>query len=359
MRLLLSILILLSLLFNTTEAYADTSNGKPVFFPETGHTLAYSFRDFWQQNGGLAIFGYPITEVYLENSRPVQYFERARFEWYADLVLTQGGLLGRWAASEKQNLPAFKSVEPPTTPTVDFFPETGHTLSYGFRNFWRTQGGLAVFGFPISETFEERNQIDGQLYTVQYFERSRFEYHPKNSIEYQVQLGHLGSQYLEKKHPAPATALAKVQKADNAWDGVRPTHIKMSRINLNTDVVEGGFSFNEWDVPRYTAVHYWPISGFPWTAGNLIIAGHASFRDTIFYQLPQAVLGDEITLLIGKEERHYKITEMMVLLPKENWVMNSTMEETLTLITCVPPGVYNHRLVIRALPIKAGLDKPS
>ena len=136
----------------------------------------------------------PITEVYLENSRPVQYFERTRFEWYGDLVLTQVGLLGRWAASEKQNLPAFKSVEPPTIPTVDFFAQTGHTLSYGFRDFWRTHGGLAVFGFPISEEFQEQNQNAGQLYIVLYFERSRFEYHPKSGRQHeavQVRL-HLG-----------------------------------------------------------------------------------------------------------------------------------------------------------------------
>ncbi len=354
MRLLSTSLILLILLLNTTQAQADSTNGEPVFFPETGHTLAYSFRNFWQQKGGLAIFGYPITEVYLENARPVQYFERARFEWSGELVLTQGGLLGQWATSEKQDLPAFKPVEPLVTPTMDFFPETGHTLAYGFRNFWRTQGGLPIFGFPISEEFQEQNPGDGQLYTVQYFERARFEYHPKNPLEYQVQLGHLGRQYLEKMHPAPPAALAKAQKADNAWDGVRPTHIKLSRIKLDTDIVEGGFLFNEWYVPRYTAVHYWPISGFPGASGNLIIAGHSSFRDTIFYQLPEAVLGDEIILLIGKEERHYKVTEIMTLLPNESWVMNATAEETLTLITCVPLGIYSHRLIVRALPIKTG-----
>lgn len=353
-RLLVTSLMFLSLLLNTTPnpTQADTSNGMPLFFPETGHTLAYSFRSFWQQNGGLDIFGYPITEVYLENGRPVQYFERARFEWFGDLVLTQGGLLGRWAAAEKQDQPAFKPVEAITTPEKDFYPETGHTLAFGFRDFWKSRGGLAVFGFPISEELQEQNPSDGQVYTVQYFERARFEYHPKNPIQYQVQLGLLGRQYLDKMQGAGLPAQAKVQKAENAWDGVRPTRIKLPRIKMDTDVVEGGFSLNAWDVPRYTAVHYWPVSGFPGSNGNLVIAGHSSFRDTIFSQLPQAVEGDDIILLVGKEERHYKVTEIMTLLPKDSWVMNSTSEETLTLITCVPIGVYSHRLVIRALPVK-------
>jgi LPXTG-site transpeptidase (sortase) family protein len=355
MRLLLGSLLLLTLLLNTGQVQAASVNGAPLFFPETGHTLAYNFREFWEQNGGLDIFGYPITEVYLENNRPVQYFERARFEWFGDLVLTQGGLLGRWAAREKQDQPAFKPLKSPTDPTAAFFQETGHSLNNGFQNFWQMHGGLPVFGFPISEEFQEQNSSDGQLYTVQYFERARFEYHPSNPVEYQVQLGHLGSRYLEKMHPAPVTALVKAKQASTAWDNVRPTNIKLPRLKLDTDVVEGGFSFNVWDVPRYTAVHYWPVSGFPGSSGNIVIAGHAGFFNTIFDQLPQAVVGDEIILMVGNKERHYKVTESMTLLPEDNWVMNPTADESLTLITCVPPGVYSHRLVVRALPIATAI----
>src|SRR5215210_2650125 len=120
----LTSLILLNLFFNTGPVLADTAQGKPQFFPETGHTLAYSFRQFWLQGGGLDIFGYPITEVFIENGRPVQYFERARLEWHGDMVLTQGGLLGRWAARDKQDQPAFKPVERPAAPGVEFFQET-------------------------------------------------------------------------------------------------------------------------------------------------------------------------------------------------------------------------------------------
>jgi LPXTG-site transpeptidase (sortase) family protein len=350
-RFLLGSLLLLTLLLNTGQGQAASVNGAPLFFPETGHTLAYNFRDFWEHNGGLDIFGYPITEVYLENNRPVQYFERARLEWFGNLALTQGGLLGRWAATEKQDLPAFKPVNSSTGPTATFFPETGHTLDNGFQNFWQMRGGLAIFGFPISEEFQEQNASDGQLYTVQYFERARFEYHPANPLEYHVQLGQLGSQYLEKMHPAPVNALLKATQANTAWDNIRPTNIKIPRLKLDTDVVEGGFSLDVWDVPRFTAVHYWPVSGFPGSDGNIVIAGHAGFVNTIFDHLPQAVLGDEIILMVGNKEKHYKVTEIMTLLPEDNWIMNPTEGETLTLITCVPPGVYNHRLVVLALPI--------
>jgi hypothetical protein len=30
-------------------------------FPETGQCIEGRIREFWEQNGGLAVFGYPIT----------------------------------------------------------------------------------------------------------------------------------------------------------------------------------------------------------------------------------------------------------------------------------------------------------
>ena len=33
------------------------------FFPETGYTVAGDFLTFWEQHGGLMIFGYPLTDA--------------------------------------------------------------------------------------------------------------------------------------------------------------------------------------------------------------------------------------------------------------------------------------------------------
>ncbi|GEM_PF-6190581 len=66
-------------------------------FPETGHTVAFAFKDFWESRGDLATFGYPITEQLVENGLTVQYFQRARFEWHPenpDGYRVQLGLLG-------------------------------------------------------------------------------------------------------------------------------------------------------------------------------------------------------------------------------------------------------------------------
>ena len=330
-----------------TTVGANTRAGMPVLFRETGHTLAYGFRQFFDEHGGLPVFGLPLTEVFGEAGRPIQYFERARLEWHGDLGLVQVGLLGRWAAEGRSEHPAFAQVSGAPVGGV-FFAATGHTLAGPFLAFWR-RSSLSTFGFPISEPFEELNDQDGRVYTVQYFERARFELHPEQPPGYQVLLSHLGRQYLAA-HPAPATAVQPVDNAARAWESLRPTRVRLPRIGVDTTIVSAGFSLGRWDVPRHTAVHYWPIAGYPGTIGNIVLAGHVGYRGEIFNRLPATQLGDEILVTAGGQERRYIVREVLTLLPTALWVMAPTPDEQLTLITCVPPGVYSHRLIVRASP---------
>ncbi len=65
-------------------------------FPETGHQVCASFREYWQTHGlefgdpgvsyreSLALFGYPISEAFTQDGLTVQYFERAVFEYHAE-----------------------------------------------------------------------------------------------------------------------------------------------------------------------------------------------------------------------------------------------------------------------------------
>jgi hypothetical protein len=172
-----------------------------VYFSQTGHTLRGPFLRYWQQYGGLAQFGYPLTEEFFEPSGPdnaplqVQYFERNRFELHPENAGSPYevllGTLGR----------DFRSQDPPAPQQADalYFPETGHNLSGTFRQYWETHGGLFVHGYPITEPAMERS-TNGEDYLVQWFERSRFELHPENAgSEYEVLLGLLGRQLSEKK----------------------------------------------------------------------------------------------------------------------------------------------------------------
>jgi hypothetical protein len=169
-----------------------------TYFAETQHNMCGDFAKYWNAFGGLAIYGFPITEPFQENDLTVQYFERARFEAHPGTddakfnVLL--GLVGDDVTAGRSWQDAF---QPSTAKSGDctFYAETGHNLCAGFQAYWEKYGGLAVYGYPISEEFQEVNPDTGQLYTVQYFERGRYEWHPGEWPErFDVELGRLGAQ---------------------------------------------------------------------------------------------------------------------------------------------------------------------
>lgn len=89
-----------------------------------------------------------------------------------------------------------RQAPPPPADEFRFFTETGHGIGHGFKNYWETNGGLLIFGYPLTDEIDE----DGQ--TVQYFERAVFEFHPQNPDPYRVLLRRLGAEALERKQAA-------------------------------------------------------------------------------------------------------------------------------------------------------------
>ncbi|HVX30134.1 MAG TPA: glycoside hydrolase family 3 N-terminal domain-containing protein, partial [Nitrolancea sp.] len=174
------------------------------FFPETGHTLGGGFLAYWNKFGGLPVFGYPITEEFTDAQTGfvTQYLERARFEWHPgawpERFDVELGLLGVELA-QKEHLTGttpFQPIHAGSDANCTFYEPTGHRLCFGFRDFWNAHGGLAIYGYPISEEFH-----DAQTgFTVQYFERQRLEYHPENPPQWQVLGGLLGRQLLPPGH---------------------------------------------------------------------------------------------------------------------------------------------------------------
>jgi hypothetical protein len=77
------------------------------------------------------------------------------------------------------------------------FTQTGHKVCGRFLQYWNEHGGLAQQGYPLSEEFTETSALNGKPYSVQYFERAVFEYHPENKPPYDVLLSQLGT-YLGK-----------------------------------------------------------------------------------------------------------------------------------------------------------------
>jgi hypothetical protein len=80
------------------------------------------------------------------------------------------------------------------------FPETGKTVSGRFLQHWDTNGGLARYGLPISDEVGEISDTDGQLCTVQYFERGVLELHPDNRAPNDVIPSNLGSMRYHQRY---------------------------------------------------------------------------------------------------------------------------------------------------------------
>ncbi|MDQ3702406.1 MAG: N-acetylmuramoyl-L-alanine amidase, partial [Chloroflexota bacterium] len=184
-----------------TDRVAPLSHPEVTYAEATGHNLGFGFRRFFETFGGLDLFGYPRTEEMQEGGFTVQYFQRARFEYHPEHAGTpyevQLGLLGDLVTAPRRPFPAGSTFE--SGAQHRWYPETGHGVHYAFLTYFDSRGGLDVFGYPISEELPERNDDgSGRAYTVQYFQRARFEYHPEHAgTPYEVQLGLLGDQRLQ------------------------------------------------------------------------------------------------------------------------------------------------------------------
>ncbi len=185
-QLVVRVILIAALLLGWSASSAIAQSQPSQYFPETGHTVAGEFLNFFNARGGLKIFGYPITDAFDWNGRRVQYFQRVRMELHPENPFpyrVQLGLLG----DELGHRDPQRAAPMPENLFQRYFPETGHSVRYAFLNFYDRNGGLDIFGYPITEFMVENGRI------VQYFQRARMEWHPELSGDQRVQLGDLGT----------------------------------------------------------------------------------------------------------------------------------------------------------------------
>ena len=208
--------ILAYLLLTNPRAGGTTAGGdQPQCqnFAQTNKTVCGIFLTYWTDHGGVLREGLPISGQFQEVSDvdrktyTVQYFERAVLEYHPEnqpqyYVLIS--LLGTLQYDRKypKGVQALKELPAGMKPQGGaLFPETHKDVRGVFLDYWLANGGTLQFGYPISEPFMERSQLDGTEHIVQYFERSVFEYHPENQPPNDVQLALLGRFQFERKYP--------------------------------------------------------------------------------------------------------------------------------------------------------------
>jgi hypothetical protein len=203
-----------------------------------GHAVAADFLAYWQAHGGLAINGYPITDEAIEVSQTdgksyaTQWFERARYERHPENPPASRVLLGLLGVEYTKGMSFAPASSQVSNATTVYFAATNHSLSNNgapFLSYWKAGGGLAQFGYPLSEQLQEVS-TDGKTYTVQYFERQRFEYHPEQSNpQYRVLLGLLGVQLYQQRNATPTPGQSGSPPTDTPApaptvpQGTRPT----------------------------------------------------------------------------------------------------------------------------------------
>lgn len=184
-------------------------------FPETGQCIEGRFASYWTQNGGLAVFGFPVTAAADEANRDTgntyltQWFERNRFEAHPESAAPYDVQLGRLGDDRLRQLGRdWKTEGREAGPQADclWFDQTGHNVCTDFRAYWESHGlefdgqrgtsyaeSLALFGLPLTAPKRETNQ-SGDTVLTQWFERARFEFHPNNPAAFRVLLGLLGNE---------------------------------------------------------------------------------------------------------------------------------------------------------------------
>ena len=183
----------------SAERYSDPAE-RARCFAEIEYCLSGRFLAYWEAHGGLALNGLPISREFsqvLEDGKAytVQYCERVRLEYHPEYAAPNDVLLGQFGRRIHPADPPLPRPSGPTTADRVYFAETGHVIGGAFFNYWYVNGGLAQFGYPLTEEITETLD-DGKPYTVQYFERARFELHPENESPYDILLGQFGRRIL-------------------------------------------------------------------------------------------------------------------------------------------------------------------
>src|SRR5574341_1281175 len=156
------------------------ANASARYFSETGHTIREPFFSTFEEHGGLALFGYPLTDAYEnEDGILVQTFQRAHLQ-----LTTRGVELA--PIGEALHLGE-------ATPGLEVDP--------AFRAFYRSHGGESFFGAPLGAAREENGAL------TQDFQRTRI---VRDALA-QVRLADLGSIYVAAFPPPDIPGYAAIR----------------------------------------------------------------------------------------------------------------------------------------------------
>lgn len=240
-------------LVRAANIVATVSNGV-LYVAETGQYLHGTFRLFYERNGGYPIFGNPLTPMISENGLRVQYFERARFEVPIGHDEQERVMLGRLGAHAIEMLSAEErsgSQFMPTPANTDgqYFHVTQHNVKGQLLAFWQNNGGLPIFGYPLSEEFYQT--VGDETILVQYFERVRLEGRVRDGA-LSITIAQLGRSIVETNatltaYTSPMPGLERIASGTTSYKGAgwsKRTNIARGAAMIDGTIVAPGSEFS-------------------------------------------------------------------------------------------------------------------
>jgi len=134
-------------------------------------------------------------------------------------------------------------------------------------------------------------------------------------------------------------------------EAVSNYNLSVPVLKINEALVKVGVENLDKNLVQY------PGTGIPGQKGNTVIFGHSVLAQffnpknykTIFSTLPTIKKKDEILLDYDGVRYTYLVEEMKEVQPNDIEILAQRFDDSyVTLVTCVPPGTYLRRLVVRA-----------
>lgn len=155
----------------------------------------------------------------------------------------------------------------------------------------------------------------------------------------------------------------------------KPTRIQIPATSIDTKIIEVGYDVvtidgqqvMQWQTADFAAGHN-NTSANPGEGRNIVITGHNDWKGEVFRTLEKAEPGDEVIITTEDgNDHHYSVAEIHLRkeigAPLEERLATGQFlapmeEERVTLVTCWPYGVDDHRLIVVAKPIPPGSVSP-
>ena len=125
-------------------------------------------------------------------------------------------------------------------------------------------------------------------------------------------------------------------------------------IGLDTKVIQLGTKLDKygqiaWETAPFAVGQHKGLAG-PGQNGNMVLSGHISSpsEGAVFHHLPDLKVGEGVIVATDERQYLYRVTDIKTVTPDDVSVLDQTPDPTATLLTCVPDGIYSHRLVVTA-----------